>query len=81
MDKYIDKEKTYHHADFISLVAIYLNSVVEHKIHELVETPQNTYHNSVGIELDCTITQKNVTPPVQERVKMVKKERLNPKPQ
>lgn len=44
-----------HHANFISLVPVDLNGVIEHKVHKLIETSKNSNDDTVGVELDVEL--------------------------
>ena len=43
--------KTHHHADV--RLGLVVHRVVQHQVHELVETPQRAGHVPVGVERDC----------------------------
>ena len=47
-----EKEKTYHHANVSFVITIDFNSVIHHKIHELVKPTESSNNHSVGIQLN-----------------------------
>ena len=46
------RRDTHHHAYLIPLISIHFHSVVNHKIHELIEPPKCSNNHAIGIELD-----------------------------